>query len=256
MIDSFSWLNFLIIAGRISGLFLSAPIFASRQIPIKIKIIIIIGLSALMSYFIPVRFEQEIVSPHLMIIALTLEIFIGITIGFIAYILFAAIQLAGQLIDMQIGFGMVNVLDPQSGMQVPLMGNYIYLLALFIYLSVNGHHYLLSALAMSYETIPVLGTHLDGDFMGILLNISSALFIVAVKISAPVVMALLISDIAMGFVARTVPQMNVFVIGLPLKMIIGFTVLICLLPIYLWFFIELFDSLIYSIKAVIVSLGF
>lgn len=244
----------MLILGRVSGLFLVAPIFASRQIPAVIKIAIIILLSGLISYFIPLD-TRAINTSALMITALVIEIFVGFTIGFIIYNLFAAIQLAGQLLDMQMGFGMVNVLDPQSGMQVPLMGNFIYLIALMIYLLTNGHHYLLSALVQSYETVPVLGLHMDQSFMSLLIRVTLDMFIIAIKISAPVVMALLLADISMGFIARTVPQMNVFIVGLPLKIIVGLIVLISILPVYLWFFSILFNKFLEYLQAVLISIG-
>jgi len=211
-------------------------------------------LSGLLSFFIPVD-AQAINTPALMITALVMELLVGITIGFVIYILFAAVQLAGQLLDMQMGFGMVNVLDPQSGMQVPLMGNFIYLIALMVYLLMNGHHYLLSALVQSYQTVPVLGMHVNEGFMSLLIGVTLDMFIIAIKISAPVVMALLLTDVSMGFIARTVPQMNVFIVGLPLKIIVGLVVLISVLPVYLWFFSILFNKFLEYLQAILISIG-
>lgn len=227
--------NFLLAFVRLTGLFISAPIFASRQLPVRIRVLMITILAAFMASFIQPHYNIEITTPGYMVAALAVELFIGYTIGFIAYLFFAAVQLAGQLMDMQLGFAMVNVVDPMSGMQAPLMGNFAYLLALMSYLSMNGHLYLLEAVAESYKYIPVLGLKVDGSFMGLLVQTSSAMFVLAVKIAAPVVMAILISDISLGFIARTVPQMNVFVVGMPLKIMVGMVVLFMILPIFIWF---------------------
>jgi len=246
--------NFLFIFGRLSGLFLSAPILSSRQVPGRVKILIIALLSAVMAYFIPVSCVAD-VSPGYFIAALLVEVAVGYTIGFVAYVVFAAIQLAGQVMDMQMGFAIINVVDPQSGVQIPLMGNLIQVMALLIYLAMDGHHYLLQAIFQSYEVIPVLGLNLDASFFDMLMKIAAYMFVIAVKLAAPVVVAVLTSDIAMGFVARTVPQMNVFIVGLPLKIFMGLIMLFILLPVYLWFFSILFVRFFEYLDQIIILMG-
>jgi len=247
--------SFLMIFGRLTGLFISAPIFSSRQMPGRIKVLIIAVLSIVMASFVPVKYAVSLSTPAYFIAAWILEVFIGYSIGFVAYVLFASIQLAGQLMDMQMGFGVVNVLDPQSGTQVPLMGNFNYLLALLMYLFVNGHHYLLSALNQSYQVIPVLGTNLGSDFISLLVQLSAYMFVIAVKISAPMLIAIMITNVAMGFIARTVPQMNVFMVGMPLNIMVGFMILFLLLPVYLWFMGELFGTMVAYLDAVLIAMG-
>lgn len=252
---TFAFSSFLMVFGRLSGLFISAPIFSSRQLPGRIKILIIILLAAVMTSFVPVKFAVSLDTPAYLIAAWALEVFIGYSIGFIAFVVFAAIQLAGQLMDMQIGFGMVNVLDPQSGTQIPLMGNFCYLLALLVYLILNGHHYLLNAIAQSYQIIPVMGANLGSDFMNLMVQVTVYMFVIAVKISAPIVVALMITNVAMGFIARTVPQMNVFIVGMPLNIMVGLVTLFLLLPIYIWFMGMLFAKFLEYLDAVLLTIG-
>lgn len=239
--------SFFIILGRVSGLFISAPILNSRQLPLRIRSLIIVLLSATFAYFIPVQYDIELTSPGHFIAAMAVEIFIGYTIGFVAFIVFATVQLAGQIIDMQMGFAMVNVVDPQTGTQIPLMGNFQYLIALLLYLSVNGHHYLLQAVIQSYQYIPVLGLSLSPSFFALMVEMTVFMFVAALKIAIPMVTAILISDIAMGFIAKTVPQMNVFIVGLSLKILMGFIILLLVLPVYIWFtgilFVSFFEYL-------------
>jgi len=252
---SFSIESFLLIFGRLSGLFLSAPILSSRQVAGRVKVLIIVLLSAVMACFIPVSYAVDINGPAYFLAALAVEIAVGYTIGFIAYIVFAAIQLAGQVMDMQMGFAIVNVVDPQSGTQIPLMGNLIQLMALFMYLAVDGHHYLLQAVVQSYKVIPVLGLNINANFLDLLTEITAYMFVIAVKLAAPVIIAILTADIAMGFIARTVPQMNVFIVGLPLKIIMGMVTLFVLLPVYLWVFKILFARFFYYLDQIIMSVG-
>jgi len=247
--------GFLLILGRLSGLFLSAPIFSSKQIPTTIKVVTLTILSASLACFLPVQYGVELNSLGMFVSAMVLEIFIGYIIGFVTNIVFAAIQLAGQVMDMQMGFAIVNVVDPLSGVQIPLMGNLTQLMALLMYLAVDGHHYLLQAIIQSYKMIPVLGLNLSGEFYQILFDISIYMFIIAVKIAAPIVMVVLTSDIAMGFIARTVPQMNVFIIGLPLKILVGLLALSLFLPAYLWIFNILFFRFFEYLDRIIMALG-
>ena len=117
-------------------------------------------LSGMIAFINPVRTEVPITHFGMFIMAWGLEVLIGYTLGFVAYVIFAGIQLAGQMMDMQMGFGIVNVIDPQSGTQVPLIGNFQYLVAIMVFLGINGHHLLLRALNDSYHFIPVLGANL------------------------------------------------------------------------------------------------
>ncbi|MGR6836144.1 flagellar biosynthetic protein FliR [Syntrophomonas erecta] len=251
----FSIESFFFILGRMSGLFLSAPIFSNRQVPVRVKALMVVIISATLAYFVPVNYPADLDSPAYYLAALFLEMFIGYTIGIVAYTVFAAIQLAGQIMDMQMGFGIVNVVDPQSGTQIPLMGNFIQLMALLMYLAIDGHHYLLQAIVQSYQVVPVMGLHLTGSFYDLIVKISVYMFVIAVKISAPIVIAVLTADIAMGFIARTVPQMNVFIVGLPLKILVGLITLFILLPVYIWVFNVLFVRFFTYLDQVIMTMG-
>ena len=219
-IAQFDLMTFLLVLSRMSGLFISAPVLSSRQLPRMIKTVAAIGISGFMSLFVQAGDPAVLTSSGLFILAVIMEVFVGYVIGFVAFVLFAAIQLAGQFMDMGIGFGMVNVIDPQSGIQVPITGNFVYLLALVVYLNLNGHHHLFQAIVTSYQTIPVLGLQLSGSMVQLFMNITASMFLIAVQFAAPIIIALLITDLGMGFIARTVPQMNIFIVGLSLKILV------------------------------------
>ncbi len=157
--------------------------------------------------------------------------------------------------DMQMGFGIVNVVDPVSGTQIPLMGNLTQTLALLMYLGFNGHHYLLQAIVQSYQMVPVLGFQINNHFFELLMAIAVQMFVIAVKIAAPIIIAILVADIAMGFIARTVPQMNVFIVGLPLKILVGLLSLTIMMPVYLWIFNVLFARFFTYLDQIIRAMG-
>ncbi len=233
---------FLLIFARMSGIFSSAPVFGARNVPLIVKA----GLSLLIAYILlPLLTRANIVIPDALLpyVALVIgEFLIGLIMGFACSFIFYGIQMAGTLLDTQIGFGMVNVIDPQFGQQVPLIGNFKYILAILVFLTSNSHHLFLSAIVYSFSSIPVTQATFPPDLADIIVDMVVAIFIVAVKISLPVVVALLLTDVALGILARTMPQMNIFVVGMPGKIIVGIFVLSLALPFYILFLEVIFSE--------------
>ncbi|MBS4024778.1 MAG: flagellar type III secretion system protein FliR [Clostridia bacterium] len=228
----------LIIWMRVSGLFLLAPIFSSRNIPGLVKI----GLSGIIALIalplIPaIELPRSILEYSLLMIT---ELLIGLTIALLIQVIFAAIHLAGQLIDMQMGFFIVNVVDPEHGTQVPLIGNFKFLLALVVFLSLDGHHLLIKAIVNSFIFLPVGINIVNQDLVALLIDAFKGMFVTALQISAPTVGVLFIVTIALGIIAKTVPQMNVFMVGIPVNIGIGFIMLFVSLPLYVYILASLF----------------
>jgi len=234
---------FLLIFVRISGIFMMMPIFSSRNIPGRVKA----GFALIVTYILfPIVFNNTVVIPEHFLPFLFLvvgELIVGLILGFVSSLIFSAIQMAGQLLDMQIGFGIINMIDPLSGQQAPLIGNFKYILALLVFLATNGHHVLLAALFASFKIIPVTGIVVNVAITKFIVDLVGGLFILALKISLPVIVALLLTDVALGILARTMPQMNIFVVGVPGKIIIGIFVLSIALPFYIFFLEMAFDGM-------------
>ena len=237
------WGFFLLIFVRISGIFMMMPVFSSRNTPAHVKV----GFALIITYILfPLVFKNTAVIPdHLLpfLFIVAGELLVGLILGFVSSLIFTAIQMAGQLLDMQIGFGIINMIDPLSGQQAPLIGNFKYILALFTFLATNGHHVLLSALFASFKLIPVTGMLVNIAITEFIVNMIGGLFVLALKISLPVIVALLLTDMALGILARTMPQMNIFVVGVPGKIIIGIFVLSIALPFYIFFLEMAFDGM-------------
>ena len=234
---------FLLIFVRISGIFMMAPIFGSRNVAGRIKA----ALALIITYIIfPLIFDTNTVIPEqflsyfFMVIG---ELIIGLILGFISSLVFSAIQMAGHLLDMQIGFGIVSMIDPLSGQQAPLVGNFKYILALIVFLATNGHHVLLSALFSSFKLIPVTGMVVNVAIAKFVIDIIGSMFILALKICLPILVAIVLTDMALGILARTMPQMNIFVVGVPGKIIVGIFVLSIGLPFYIFFLELAFDGM-------------
>ncbi len=226
---------FFLVLMRISGIFVAAPIIGSRNFPVYGKA----GLALILAYIIfPLVYSKQVVIADQLIAYILLvigELMIGIMIGFVSTLVFSAIQTAGQLIDMQIGFGVVNVIDPLFGQQVPLVGNFKHFLALVVFLAMNGHHVLLTALFDSFKIIPVTGAVFSPVLTEFISNAVFAMLVTACKICLPIMAAALLTDIALGILARTMPQMNIFIVGVPGKIFIGLIVIMLVLPFYVLF---------------------
>lgn len=246
---------FLLIFVRITGIFMMTPIFGSKNINKYIKV----GLALIITYILfPLAFQNGVTIPEHFLPYLFVvmgELVIGLIIGFVSSLVFSSIQMAGQLLDMQIGFGVINIIDPQSGTQVPLIGNFKYILALLLFLATNGHHVLLSALFSSFKLVPVTGFTVQAALSDFIINMVSGTFVIALKISMPILITIIITDIALGILARTMPQMNIFVVGVPGKILIGLFVLSLALPFYIIFLEMAFNGMYKDIFRLLALLG-
>lgn len=246
---------FLLVFSRILSFFLVIPIFSYRTIPIPAKI----GLAFFLSYITIFTIDVEPIQFDGIYILLVLkEILAGIVLGLIGYIILSAIQIAGGFIDFQIGFAIANVIDPQTGAQSPILGQYLYIFSLLFLLSVNGHHLLIDGIFNSYEFIPINQSILpfgNENIIVLITKVFSAMFAIAFQMSIPVVASLFLVDVALGIVARTVPQINIFVVGLPLKILVSFILLFIVLGTMLLSVRNLFDLLLQSMRGLLELLG-
>lgn len=229
----------LLLLARVAGIIGASPLLGSRNVPMQLKAGLVALLTLILLPLAPTVGELPTdFFPFLL--PLGREIIAGILFGFCVSAAFAIFQLIGQFIDMPIGFGMVNVLDPTSQSQMPIVGQFQYLLAMGIFLLVNGHHGLILALGRSLELIPLGGIKLSAGLLGWSIELFSQMFALGFQLSLPVVGTLFLTDLALAIIARTVPQMNVFVVGYPAKILIGLGVLALALPLYGGIMIDLF----------------
>ncbi len=220
---------FLIVIVRCSGIFLISPFFSSQNIPNRIKIGMTLILSIIISSTLDISVE-ELEMP--LFVLIFKELLVGAAIGFISSISISVFYVMGQIVDMSIGFGMVNVIDPQNRVQVPLMGNFYYMLALLLLITFDGHHIIINSLVDSYRYIPVGGFRIEENMVFSILDLVSNVFVIGFKLSIPVVAIIFLLDLLLGIMVRTIPQMNVFVIGLPMKIFIGMIIIAVTIPMF------------------------
>ncbi len=233
---------FMLVAIRVSAIFITAPLFGSRNVPDIVKIAFSFILAFLI--FPSAGKITGTMPPDIMgfgLLALQ-QVIVGVVIGFAAYMLFAAIQLAGQIIDLQMGFGIVNVIDPMSNTQVSIIGQFKFVLGMLIFMAINGHHMLIQAVSDSFRLAPIGAAGMTQAAAVKLSDMFYHMFVIAFKIAGPATLALFLTNLTLGFIARTIPQMNVFIVGLPLNIMVGITAVLIALPII----VNLFNSLLTS----------
>ena len=205
---------------RIGAILIMAPLFGSRNVPFQLKA----GLSLVLAMVIfPVAGFQAVYLTGIpsLITAMMGEVLIGVIIGFTARLIFSAVQLAGQLIGFQMGFGIVNVIDPQTSTQFSIVAQFQNIMTLLIFLALDAHYWFILAISSSFELIPPLGFCFTNSLMEAIVSLSCDMFVIAAKVAAPVIAVLLFTSVALGLIARTVPQMNIFIVGFPIKIAIG-----------------------------------
>ena len=193
------------------------PLFSYRTIPVQVKVILAIAISWMIYYTVP---TSELAIDGTYILLVLKEACIGLMLGLMSYIVMSAVQIAGGLVDFQMGFSMANVIDPQTGAQSPLMGQFYNFLALLVLLAINGHHLILDGIYYSYQYMPYdqLFPHFASEnTVEFIMKLFASVFVIAFQMSAPIVATLFLVTLALGITGKTVPQMNIFVIGFPIK---------------------------------------
>lgn len=246
---------FLLIFVRVTSFFLMLPLFSYRTIPTSHKVGFAFFLSLMLFFGMETPTLEVDGAYYLLIIK---EAMVGLFIGFLAYMLFSAVQVAGGLIDFQMGFAIANVVDPQTGTQSPLTGQYLNIIALFFLLAVNGHHLLLDGVFYSYQFIPLdqawvnFGDEKIMEYAGKTLAL---MFAIAFQMSIPVVGAIFLVDVALGIVARTVPQLNIFVVGVPVKIVVGLIMLIIVMGAIMASVSNLFSTMLTTMRDMMNLMG-
>jgi flagellar biosynthesis protein FliR len=239
-------ITFLLILIRISGMLVSSPVFSGNGIPAQVKVGIAVTLSILLfplhadapGYHVP----HDLIAFSVMAAQ---EFVIGLLIGFVAELVFAAIRMSGEYIGVQMGLSVSGVLDPISGTQTPLVGQFYFIFAFLLFLSLNIHHALIVAVDRSFKWVPLgEGIRNVALLTERFVTLGGEMFVIALLIGVPVMGILLATEAALGFVAKVMPQMNIFIVGLPLKIGLGLLVVLISLPYSAKFFADLYAAMI------------
>ena len=214
---------------RILALIMTAPIFSNAGIPMQIRLVIGLAITFALAPALP---AMPAISPGSWpgLLILVQQMIIGIVLGFTLRIVFSAVDVAGELIGLQMGLSFASFYDPQNAGQTPVMSEFLGLLSSLLFLALNGHLLMLSVLAESFTFLPVGGVVFAVKGVGALLAWATTLFAAGVMLALPLIAALLIVNISLGVLSRIAPQLNIFAVGFPVTIVAGFAVLMLSLP--------------------------
>ena len=215
--------TYLLVMVRVFAMMAVFPIFSAPQIPLQVRF----GLSFLISFilFKVVPPIAPMANMYELVAGILAQLVLGMIVGFVASLVFVSIQFAGELVDLQIGFAVANVINPTTQQNVTIIGELELAIATLIFLATDSHHLLIAGVAGSFTLVPLPYINLDPSVLGNAVSFLSLALLNVFKIAAPPAAALFITNVGLAFMARVAPQMNVFVVGFPIQIGVGLTVL-------------------------------
>jgi flagellar biosynthetic protein FliR len=225
----------LLLFMRMTGLFALSPVLGRRNVPAIAKIGLSIFLSCIFLSGNPdAPSAAAIDASNLVAYAMLCakELLLGLVMGWLTTLCFDVAMMAGQVMDVQIGFGLAQIYDPESQLQVSLLGNLLNYGLLLYFLAVNGHHTLIRIMYLTLDRIPVGQVVLPREIVDVCVRSFGAAVSMAVSVALPIIAAELILEVIMGIMIRTVPQLNIFVVGLSVKILVGLVALLLMIPFY------------------------
>ncbi len=214
---------------RVGAMVIASPVFSSRQTPARLRVFVSLILTWWLVPLLPPMPVVEWISYDALVILLQ-QILIGVSMGFTLQMVFAALVFGGQTLAFSMGLGFASMVDPQNGVQVPVVSQYFLILATLVFLLLNGHLLLIELLADSFHTLPVAVDGIGRNSIYEIVAWASRMFAGGLLMALPAVAALLLINLGMGIITRAAPQLNIFAVGFPVTMLLGFVLLWLSLP--------------------------
>jgi flagellar biosynthetic protein FliR len=205
---------------RIAGLVMTAPVIGTRSVPGRTRIILALALSAAIVPLMPPPPAVSVLSAGGLLIAIQ-QVIIGAAIGMVIRLVFVVVEIAGQIVAQQMGLGFASMVDPQTGLQVPVVSQFYIILTTLMFFSLGGHLVLISTLVDSFTILPIGLGGIEREGIEAVLEWSRSLFSGALAIALPIIIALLVVNLSFGVMARSAPQLNVFAVGFPVMILFG-----------------------------------
>ena len=223
-VGTFMWALF-----RVAALITAAPVFSSATIPVRIKLGIAIAITLLLVPIIPAVPSIDPFSGEAILVTLN-QIIIGVAMGLALQFVFSMFVIGGQIIAYQMGLGFASMVDPQSGTSVPVVSQFYIILITLMFFSLNGHLALVQSVADSFISLPIGSQGISLDGIWSLIIWSSQMYVGAIKIALPAIASILLINFTFAVVTRSAPQFNIFAIGFPVTMVLGFYIIMATLP--------------------------
>jgi flagellar biosynthetic protein FliR len=219
--------TFLLVLVRVSVILYMIPIFQSAQVNVLTRFGLGLAIAFIVWHVVPPIAPLGIGGLTAAIVA---QAFVGFVFGFVAFLVFVGIQFAGEVMDLQVGFSIVNVINPLTSQNVSVLGEFELALGSLIYLTADAHHFLIQGLGGSFNLVPLPFASIQPGLETDLMTFFAQAFFMVFQIAAPVGIALFLTNIGLALMTRVAPQLNVFAVGFPLQIIIGLSMIVISLP--------------------------
>ena len=244
------------IALRIAGLLFTAPVFNIRVIPTRAKLLLTIILAYVLLYMTP-DIDAAVAQNFLLLLLYGVkEVITGMIIGFTLNFIFYGISFAGLILGYEMGLFIAQMFDPTTESNNNVVGQALLLIGILIFIVINGHHFIIQSIAYSFKVLPIGIYAINESIEKLLVQYSSAIFMLAIKIASPIMISFFLLDIGAGIIARVIPQMNVFFVVQPLKIELGMVLLVFVIPVYVYVIKDILFNYETKILELIQKMGF
>ncbi|MCK8058774.1 MULTISPECIES: flagellar biosynthetic protein FliR [unclassified Fusibacter] len=243
--------TWLLIFSRLGAMLMLVPLFGATNVPMQVKILFT-GFLALI-FYTSGQYEVGISLTRFDVITtgIIFEIVNGLSIGFVVVAIMNAVYIAGHIIDMDMGFAMVNVISAQDESEMPITANFYYLLIMIIFVTMNAHHRMIEAFIRSLQIAPLGILSFSGFTVSTYFELIKETFIIGFQMAMPVITTIMIANIILGMLAKAMPGMNVFMVGMPFKILIGIFTIYIVFPVTVKMMVHLLDRLMYYMEQVL-----
>lgn len=214
---------------RISAMLMAMPVIGTRLVSVRFRVVLAILISFLALPLLPAMPAVEPLSAAGLTITVH-QVLIGLAMGFILQLVLGALTIAGEAIAMTMGLGFASMVDPANGVNVPVLSQFFLIIGTLLFLSLGGHLMVIQLVVSSFQSIPVGVEGIDRDSFWLIISFSSQMFIAAIWIALPALISILVITLAMGVMTRAAPQLNIFSVGFPVTMLMGFIIIMLLMP--------------------------
>lgn len=232
---------------RITGMLIVAPTFSTRTVPVQLRMMVVLMITMVMAPTLP---PMPLLDPFSLagVLQIANQFMIGLAMGFVLSMIFAAYTVAAQAMGMSMGLGFAMAVDPNNGIQVPVLAQFYVLFATLIFMALNGHLLIIETLRESFTVMPVSTRGLSQDAIWSVVSWGKMIFIWGVKIALPILVTLLLINVSFGVVTRAAPQLNIFAVGFPVSIMVGFWLVMVSFPTVYPRLVELMESAFSTIQ--------
>lgn len=253
-VDAAYLFTILLVFVRIGGLMAAAPVFSHMSVPVRVRICLSVLMAYILAGFVPGPLPPHLGEPVALVLALGIEALTGVMLGFAAQFLFWSVQYAGEVIGYQMALGLANVFNPIDGVHSNPVGRFLMTSLLLVFILLDGHHQVIHALVLSFDVIPLAGANLAAGGP-LILQWTGHFFTTAIKLASPFMITIFLVDASLGVFAKVAPQADLFSVALPVKLIVGMSMMVIFVGNFFPLVPEMVDRMFDDLLALVEALS-